>query len=209
MLLVIDNYDSFTYNLVQYLGELGAEPRVVRNDAIEVDEAGAFGATAIVISPGPKTPAEAGICVPLIQRHGATIPILGVCLGHQAIGEAYGGRVVRAPRGVMHGKTSKVRHDGTRLFAGTPSPLEVMRYHSLVVESASLPESLLVTASAVDDPNEIHAVQHRTHPVWGVQFHPESILTQHGKLILTNFLAMAKAWVGGDPVNPLSAKALR
>ncbi len=191
MLLVIDNYDSFTYNLVQYLGELGEDPRVIRNDAIGVDEIGALGATAIVISPGPKTPAEAGICIPLIKKYGATIPILGVCLGHQAIGEAYGGRVVRAPRGVMHGKTSRVTHDGTELFKGVPSPLEVMRYHSLVVESSSLPKSLVVTATAVDDASEIHAVKHASHPVWGVQFHPESILTQHGKLILENFLRMA------------------
>jgi anthranilate synthase component 2 len=191
MLLVIDNYDSFTYNLVQFFGELGVHPRVIRNDAIAVDDIGALGATAIVISPGPKTPAEAGICIPLIRRYGAEIPILGVCLGHQAIGEAYGGKVVRAPRGVMHGKTSMVRHDGSGLFEGIPSPLEVMRYHSLVVESASLPASLRVIATAVDDATEIHAMQHRSHPVWGVQFHPESILTQHGKQILENFLKMA------------------
>jgi anthranilate synthase component 2 len=191
MLLVIDNYDSFTYNLVQYLGELGENPHVIRNDAIGVEEIGALGATAIVISPGPKTPAEAGICIPVIKRYGAEIPILGVCLGHQAIGEAYGGKVVRAPRGVMHGKTSKVKHDGTGLFEGIPSPLEVMRYHSLVVEAASLPGSLQVTATAVDDATEIHAMRHRTHPVWGVQFHPESILTQHGKAILRNFLELA------------------
>src|SRR5579863_5660184 len=190
MLLVIDNYDSFTYNLVQYLGELGETPQVIRNDAISVEAVGALGATAIVISPGPKTPAEAGICIPLIRCYGGEIPILGVCLGHQAIGEAYGGKVVRAPRGVMHGKTSNVRHDGTGLFEGIPSPLEVMRYHSLVVESASLPPELRVTACAVDDSSEIHAMQHRTKPVWGVQFHPESILTQHGKRILQNFLRM-------------------
>jgi anthranilate synthase component II len=202
MLLVIDNYDSFTYNLVQYLGELGENPRVVRNDAIGVDDVAALGAAAIVISPGPKTPAEAGICIPLIQRYGAEIPILGVCLGHQAIGEAYGGKVVRAPRGVMHGKTSRVSHDGSGLFEGIPSPLEVMRYHSLVVDAASLPNVLRVTAAAVDDPTEIHAVQHVTHPVWGVQFHPESILTQHGKGILQNFLRMAVP-------KPISSKALR
>jgi len=190
MLLVIDNYDSFTYNLVQYLGELGASPRVIRNDALAGEDVGALGATAIVISPGPKTPAEAGICLPLIRRYGSTIPILGVCLGHQAIGEAYGGKVVRAPRGVMHGKTSMVSHDGTGLFDGIPSPLEVMRYHSLVVEAASLPESLQVTATAVDDPTEIHAIRHKSHPVWGVQFHPESILTQHGQQILQNFLRL-------------------
>jgi anthranilate synthase component II len=192
VLLVIDNYDSFTYNLVQYLGELGADPRVVRNDAIAVEDIAALGPTAIVISPGPKTPTEAGICLPLIRRYGATIPILGVCLGHQSIGEAYGGKVVRAPRGVMHGKTSNVVHHGTGLFEGIPSPLEVMRYHSLVVEAESLPASLEVTATAVDDPTEIHAVRHRSHPVWGVQFHPESILTQHGKRILENCLGMAR-----------------
>jgi anthranilate synthase component II len=191
MLLVIDNYDSFTYNLVQYLGELGENPRVVRNDEIAVDDIGALAPTAIVISPGPKTPAEAGICIPVIKRYGAEIPMLGVCLGHQAIGEAYGGRVIRAPRGVMHGKTSKIRHDGTGLFSSIPSPLEVMRYHSLVVEASSLPESLQVTATAVDDGTEIHALRHVSHPVWGVQFHPESILTQHGQRILRNFLAIA------------------
>jgi len=203
MLLVIDNYDSFTYNLVQYLGELGENPHVIRNDAMRVEEIATLEPSAIVISPGPKTPAEAGICIPLIQRYGATIPILGVCLGHQSIGEAYGGKVVRAPRGVMHGKTSKVAHDGTGLFEEVPSPLEVMRYHSLVVESASLPASLIVTAVAVDDRGEIHAIRHATHPVWGVQFHPESILTQHGKRILQNFLTMAASQ------NPISSKALR
>ncbi len=201
MLLVIDNYDSFTYNLVQYLGELGENPHVIRNDAIGVEEVGALSPAAIVISPGPKTPAEAGICIPLIQRYGAEIPILGVCLGHQAIGEAYGGKVVRAPRGVMHGKTSPVQHDGTDLFVGIPSPLDVMRYHSLVVEAASLPASLEVTATAVDDATEIHGIRHRSHPVWGVQFHPESILTGHGKQILKNFLILA--------ANRLPAKALR
>ena len=193
VLLVLDNYDSFTYNLVQYLGELGERPHVVRNDAIAVEEIAALAPRAIVLSPGPRTPREAGICVAAIQRYGAEIPILGVCLGHQAIGEAYGGRVIRAPRGVMHGKTSKIRHDGRELFAGVPSPLEVMRYHSLVVESGSLPSGLEVTATAVDDPTEIHAMRHRTHPVWGVQFHPESVLTQSGKRILENFLTLATA----------------
>ena len=193
MLLVLDNYDSFTYNLVQYLGELGEHPHVVRNDAIPVEEIERLGPRAIVVSPGPCTPGEAGICVAAIQRYGAEIPILGVCLGHQAIGEAYGGRVIRAPRGVMHGKTSKIRHGSTDLFAGVPSPLEVMRYHSLVVESASMPSCLEVTATAMDDFSEVHAVRHREHPVWGVQFHPESILTQHGKQILQNFLTLAAA----------------
>ena len=190
MLLVLDNYDSFTYNLVQYLGELGADLVVRRNDAITVDEVGALEPDAIVISPGPCAPSQAGISVPLIQRWGSTIPTLGVCLGHQAIGEAYGGKVVRASR-VMHGKCSNVEHDGTGLFEGLPSPLPVMRYHSLIVERESLPGELEVVAVAADDPNEIHAVRHRTHPVWGVQFHPESILTTGGKSMLANFLAMA------------------
>jgi anthranilate synthase component II len=192
MILVIDNYDSFTYNLVQYLGELGERPTVYRNDALDVDAVGALRPRAIVISPGPKTPAEAGISIPLIRRWGPEIPILGVCLGHQAIGEAYGGRVVRARR-VMHGKRSGILHDGTGLFEGLSSPLEVMRYHSLVVEAASLPKELTVLARAADDPSEIHAVRHREHPVWGVQFHPESILTTGGKGILANFLTIAGA----------------
>ncbi|HET7456604.1 MAG TPA: aminodeoxychorismate/anthranilate synthase component II [Gemmatimonadaceae bacterium] len=191
MLLVIDNYDSFTYNLVQYLGELGEEPVVRRNDEITVDEVGAMRPEAIVLSPGPCTPAEAGVTVPVIRRWGATIPTLGVCLGHQAIGEAYGGRVVRAGR-VMHGKTSAIRHDGDPLFDGLPSPLTVMRYHSLIVERESLPDDLVVTAVASDDATEIHAMRHREHPVWGVQFHPESILTDGGKRILQNFLVLAR-----------------
>jgi len=193
MLLVIDNYDSFTYNLVQYLGELGETLTVRRNDAVSVDEVGALNPSAIVLSPGPKTPAEAGVCIPVIQRWGASIPILGVCLGHQAIGEAYGGRVVRAKR-VMHGKTSKIQHDGTGLFAGLKNPLEVMRYHSLVVERSSIPAELEVTASVPDDPSEIHAMAHRSHPVYGVQFHPESVLTEQGQGLLRNFLGLAKSW---------------
>ena len=187
MLLVIDNYDSFTYNLVQYLGELGADLLVRRNDAIDVDEIGELRPTAIVVSPGPCAPSQAGVSVPVIQRWGSTIPTLGVCLGHQAIGEAYGGRVVRAGR-VMHGKRSDVEHDGTGLFAGLPSPLPVMRYHSLIVERATLPAELEILAVATDDATEIHALRHRTHPVWGVQFHPESILTEHGHAMLKNFL---------------------
>jgi anthranilate synthase component 2 len=190
MLLVLDNYDSFTYNLVQYLGELGEEIVVHRNDALSVEDIGAVQPSAVVISPGPCTPAEAGISVPLIRKWGASIPILGVCLGHQAIAEAYGGRVVRARR-VMHGKTSSVDHNGEGVFTGLPSPLEVMRYHSLVAERASLPSELEIVAVASDDPDEIHAVRHREHPVWGVQFHPESIMTQQGKAILANFLALA------------------
>ena len=189
VLLVLDNYDSFTYNLVQYLGELGQYPVVKRNDEISVDDIGTMGVTRLVISPGPCTPSEAGISVAAIRRWGSTVPILGVCLGHQAIGEAYGGKVVRA-RTLMHGKTSRVSHDGKGIFANLPNPLEVMRYHSLVVETASLPDELEVTARATDDSTEIHAVRHRTHPVWGVQFHPESILTQNGKEILRNFLSL-------------------
>jgi anthranilate synthase component II len=192
MILVIDNYDSFTYNLVQYLGELGAEIVVRRNDAVTVAEVGALAPSGIVLSPGPCTPAEAGVTVDVIRAWGESIPILGVCLGHQAIGEAYGGKVVRAARAV-HGKTSRITHDGTGLFAGLPSPLEVGRYHSLVVERDSLPASLEVVATATDDPREIHALRHATHPVWGVQFHPESVLTPNGKQLLRNFLGQLAA----------------
>ncbi|HEX8848473.1 MAG TPA: aminodeoxychorismate/anthranilate synthase component II [Gemmatimonadaceae bacterium] len=191
MILVIDNYDSFTYNLVQYLGELGAVVDVRRNDAIAVEDVGELAPQAIVLSPGPCTPAEAGITVPVIRRWGTTIPILGVCLGHQAIGEAYGGRVVRAKR-VMHGKTSLITHDRAGVFAGLPAPLEVMRYHSLVIEPESLPATLVPVARAIDAPEEIHAVRHVEHPVHGVQFHPESILTQEGKRMLENFLELAR-----------------
>jgi len=191
MLLVLDNYDSFTYNLVQYLGELGEKPVVKRNDEISVEDIGTMGVTRMVISPGPCTPTEAGITVSAIRRWGKTIPTLGVCLGHQAIGEAYGGKVVRA-KTLMHGKTSRITHDGNGLFANVPDPLEVMRYHSLVVETDSLPAELEVVARSKDDPTEIHAMKHRQHPVWGVQFHPESILTQNGKDILRNFLMLAR-----------------
>ena len=188
MLLVIDNYDSFTYNLVQYLGELGAEVVVRRNDAVTVGEVGRMAPAGIVLSPGPCAPAQAGVTVDVIRAWGEHIPTLGVCLGHQAIGEAYGGRVVRAARAV-HGKSSRVDHDGTGLFAGLPTPLEVGRYHSLVVERESLPDALEVVATATDDPTEIHALRHASHPVWGVQFHPESVLTPDGKQLLRNFLA--------------------
>ncbi|GDX87227.1 glutamine amidotransferase [Gemmatimonadota bacterium] len=209
MILVVDNYDSFTYNLVQYLGELGEELRVERNDAITVDEVQRLSPEAIVLSPGPRTPADAGICVPLIRQLGPTVPILGVCLGHQAIGAAYGGKVIRAPRGVMHGKTSLVRHDGSGLFEGLPSPLRVMRYHSLVVERASLPAALEVTATAVDDDLEIHGMRHRTHPVWGVQFHPESVLTERGKDLLANFLKQVRLPAGVGAREPGSAAGQR
>ena len=191
MILVIDNYDSFTYNLVQYLGELGADLDVRRNDAITVDEIGVLAPAAIILSPGPCAPAQAGVTVETVRRWGPTIPILGVCLGHQAIGEAYGGRVVRAGQ-VMHGKTSDVVHNGSGLFAGLPSPFQAMRYHSLVVEYASLPDALEVVAHSAQDPTEIQAIRHRQHPVLGVQFHPESIKTEHGKLILRNFLQFAQ-----------------
>ena len=187
MILILDNYDSFTWNLVQYLGEMGETLDVRRNDALSVAAVGALAPEAIVLSPGPCTPSEAGITVPVIQRYGATVPILGVCLGHQAIGEAYGGEVVRAGR-VMHGKTSDLVHDGTDLFAGLPSPMRVMRYHSLVIEPSTLPDSLEVTARATDSADEIHALRHREHPVWGVQFHPESILTDHGLRMIENWL---------------------
>ncbi len=190
MILVIDNYDSFTYNLVQYLGELGGEPCVRRNDAVTVDEVGTLAPKAIVLSPGPGTPADAGVTVPMVKRWGGRIPILGVCLGHQAIGEAYGGKVVRAAR-VMHGKTSRVKHDGSGLFAGLPQSLEVMRYHSLVVERASLPATLTVNAATEGDDTEIQAMRHAEYPVWGVQFHPESVFTEHGKDLLRNFIKLA------------------
>jgi anthranilate synthase component II len=190
MILVIDNYDSFTYNLVQYLGELGADVVVHRNDAVAVDDVGAMNPAAIVLSPGPCTPKDAGITVDVIRRWGATIPMLGVCLGHQAIGEAYGGEVVRADR-VMHGKTSEICHEGTGIFAGLPSPMEVMRYHSLIVARRTLPESLEIVAVSKDDPLEVHAVKHREHPVYGVQFHPESVMTPDGKALLRNFLELA------------------
>jgi anthranilate synthase component 2 len=190
MILVIDNYDSFTYNLVQYLGELGGEPMVRRNDEMMIDDVESLSPQAIVISPGPGRPADAGITVPLVQRWGSSIPMLGVCLGHQAIAEAFGGKVVSAPK-LMHGKTSSIMHEGKALFRGIPSPLEVMRYHSLIVERASLPETLEVLAWSEDDNSEIHAMRHLEHPVWGVQFHPESVMTEHGKDILRNFLSLA------------------
>ncbi|HQR09867.1 MAG TPA: aminodeoxychorismate/anthranilate synthase component II [Casimicrobiaceae bacterium] len=185
MLLMIDNYDSFTYNLVQYLGELGADVQVYRNDAITVEEVARLAPAQIVVSPGPCTPNEAGISVPLIRRFAGEIPILGVCLGHQAIGQAFGGRIVRAQR-VMHGKLSPVMHDGKGVFAGLPAPFAVTRYHSLAIERSSLDADLVVTATA--DDGEIMGVRHRRFAVEGVQFHPEAILTEHGKRLLGNFL---------------------
>jgi anthranilate synthase component 2 len=185
MLLLIDNYDSFTYNLAQYLGELGAEVRVERNDRISVDEIEKLQPQRIVISPGPCTPNEAGISLEVIRRLSGRMPILGVCLGHQSIGQAFGGKVVRAKK-VKHGKTSKIFHDEAGLFRGMSNPFEATRYHSLVVED--LPAALQVTAKTWDE--EIMAIQHRELPVYGVQFHPESILTLEGKQLLRNFLEM-------------------
>ena len=192
MLLVLDNYDSFTYNLVQYAGELGADPVVYRNDALTPDAALALRPAAIVISPGPCTPTEAGISVPLVRAAAGRVPLLGVCLGHQAIGEAFGGRVVRADR-LMHGKTTMIAHTGHPLFHEVPSPFEVMRYHSLVVSPDRLPRELQITAWSSDRApgQEIMALCHRSMPVYGVQFHPESIATIEGKRILSNFLALA------------------
>ena len=194
MLFILDNYDSFTYNLVQLFGELGQEPVVYRNDALTVAEVLALKPRAAVLSPGPCTPRDAGILVPLVQALAGKIPILGVCLGHQAIGEAFGGRVVRADR-LMHGKTCQVIHEKDELFEGIPSPVTGMRYHSLVVEPASLPKELVITAWSADRPKdaEIMAMKHRTHPIYGVQFHPESIGTEHGKQLLENFLGVARA----------------
>jgi len=189
MLLLIDNYDSFTYNLVQYLGELGADVHVHRNDAIGIEQIAAWEPSAIVISPGPCTPNEAGISVPLIQRFAGRIPILGVCLGHQAIGQAFGGKIVRAGR-VMHGKVSPVTHDGRGVFAELPSPFTATRYHSLAIERATMPACLAITATA--DDGEVMGVRHREWPVEGVQFHPEAILTEHGHALLRNFLESAK-----------------
>jgi anthranilate synthase/aminodeoxychorismate synthase-like glutamine amidotransferase len=185
MILVIDNYDSFTYNLVQYLGELGAELRVVRNDAMSADEVVAMHPERLVISPGPGTPDDAGVSLEVIRRLGATTPILGVCLGHQSIGQAYGATVARA-QSQMHGKTSQIRHDNAGVFAGLPNPFTATRYHSLAVLKDTVPPDLEVTAWSED--GEIMGMRHRRHPVEGVQFHPESILTVEGKKLLENFL---------------------
>ncbi|WP_374557199.1 aminodeoxychorismate/anthranilate synthase component II [Thermomonas sp.] len=190
MLLMLDNYDSFTFNLVQYLQELGADVRVERNDALTVEQIERLAPQRIVISPGPCTPNEAGVSLALIERLGPTTPIFGVCLGHQAMGQAYGGDVVRAGR-IMHGKTSNIRHEGKGVFAGLPDAFEATRYHSLVVDKATLPDCLEVTAwteNTDGSVEEIMGLRHREHPVEGVQFHPESILTQHGHALLRNFL---------------------
>jgi len=190
VLLMIDNYDSFTWNLVQYLQTLGAQVKVVRNDELSVAQIEALSPERIVISPGPCTPNEAGVSLDVIRTLGASIPILGVCLGHQSLGQAYGGEVVRAGR-IMHGKTSHIRHEGRGVFAGLPDGYQATRYHSLVVDKDSLPECLEVTAWSENDDGsieEIMGLRHRQHPVEGVQFHPESILTEHGHALLKNFL---------------------
>lgn len=194
MLLMIDNYDSFTYNLVQYLGELGAQVQVYRNDAVSLDEIAALQPQGIVISPGPCTPDEAGISLGLVERFAGEIPIFGVCLGYQAIGQAFGGTVVRA-RQVMHGKVSSIHHEGKGVFQDLPSPFEATRYHSLIVAKEDLPECLEVTAWTETDgkQDEIMGFRHRELPVEGVQFHPEAILTQHGHELLNNFLSAVKS----------------
>ncbi len=188
MILVIDNYDSFTYNLVHYLAELGAEMEIRRNDTLTVTEALSLKPQALLLSPGPCTPNEAGICLDLIAAAPVDLPILGVCLGHQAIGQAFGGQVIRA-KTLMHGKTSQVTHSGTGLFEGVPSPFTAARYHSLAVRLESLPESLVATAWTED--GEIMGMAHRTRPIHGVQFHPESYATEHGHRLLANFLRLA------------------
>ena len=189
MILMIDNYDSFTYNLVQYLGELGQEIRVYRNDAITVEGIKRLKPSQIVISPGPGNPKEAGISMEVIRRLGPEIPVLGVCLGHQCIGEVYGGNVVGAAR-LMHGKTSLIRHNGKGIFKGLDNPFIATRYHSLLVERKSFPKELLITAETKE--KEVMGLQHKKNPIFGVQFHPESILTQGGKEILKNFLALTR-----------------
>ncbi len=189
MILLIDNYDSFTFNLVHFLGDLGVRCTVRRNDAISAEEALALAPEAIVLSPGPCTPDDAGICLDLIAAAAGRVPVLGVCLGHQAIGQAFGGQVVRGDK-PMHGKLSAVGHDGTDLFAGLPSPFQATRYHSLVVEPGTLPDTLVPTAWTED--GVIMGLRHRTLPLFGVQFHPESIASEHGHAILANFLALAR-----------------
>lgn len=187
MLLMLDNYDSFTYNLVQYFGELGEEVRVLRNDQTTVAEIAALGPARICVSPGPCSPTEAGISVELIQHFAGKLPILGVCLGHQAIGAAFGGDIVRAKQ-IMHGKVSSITHQGTDVFAGLPSPFDVTRYHSLAIKRETLPDCLEITAQT--DDGEIMGVRHKTMQIFGVQFHPESVLSEHGHALLKNFLAI-------------------
>jgi anthranilate synthase/aminodeoxychorismate synthase-like glutamine amidotransferase len=191
VVLVIDNYDSFTYNLVQYLWELGAEVVVRRNDGVKLEQIEALGPERILLSPGPCTPNEAGICVAAIRHFAGKLPIFGVCLGHQAIGAAFGSKVVRA-KTLMHGKTSAIEHDGKSIFRSVPAPFTATRYHSLVVDEATLPDALVGTAHALDPNGDrvLMGVRHRTQPIEGVQFHPESVLTEHGKVMIRNFLAM-------------------
>lgn len=189
MILMIDNYDSFTYNLVHYLGELGEKVLVFRNDKITIEDAGKLNPDMVVISPGPCTPKEAGISVDLIKEFAGRIPILGVCLGHQSIGYAFGGNIVRAKR-LLHGKTSQIYHDGKSIYEGVPMPFEATRYHSLLVEGSSLPDELEMTAWTDED--EIMGIRHKEYLIEGVQFHPESILTKHGKDLLRNFIRIAK-----------------
>ncbi len=197
MLLLIDNYDSFTWNLVQYLGDLGAPVEVQRNDQLSVDQALALAPKAIVISPGPCDPDRAGICLPLIKAAAGKIPLLGVCLGHQAIGQAFGGKVIRAPM-PMHGKMDMIHHTGEDLFTNVPSPFKATRYHSLIVERQSLPDCLKITGETAD--GLIMALSHKTHPIFGVQFHPESIASEHGHDLLANFLSLS-----GIPVQKKAA----
>jgi anthranilate synthase component II len=206
MIVLIDNYDSFTFNLFHYLGGLGADVVVHRNDKVTVDAVMAMGPDAIVLSPGPRTPNDAGICLELIAKASATVPLLGVCLGHQAIGQAFGGDVVRAPRQV-HGKLSEIRHKGGGVFRGINGPFKATRYHSLVVERASLPKDLVVTAET--DDGLIMGLAHQTLPVHGVQFHPESIASEHGHLMLRNFLDIAAAWNATTSRRPLDIRASR
>jgi anthranilate synthase/aminodeoxychorismate synthase-like glutamine amidotransferase len=194
MILLLDNYDSFTYNLYQYLCELGAEVEVVRNDKTTVEEIDLMAPERIVVSPGPKTPSDAGISLDLVRHFGSRIPVLGVCLGHQCVGQAYGGTIVSAGE-IMHGKTSLINHDGRGVFSGLPSPFEAIRYHSLAIDRAEVPDDLEV--SAWTDNGVIMGVRHRSHPVEGVQFHPESIKTEHGKKLLSNFLEMPLLGTGG------------
>jgi anthranilate synthase component II len=206
MIVLIDNYDSFTFNLFHYLGGLGADLVVHRNDKITVDAVMAMDPDAIVLSPGPRTPSDAGICLELIAKASATVPLLGVCLGHQAIGQAFGGEVVRAPRQV-HGKLSEIRHKGGGIFRGINGPFKATRYHSLVVERTSLPEDLVVTAET--DDQLIMGLAHQTLPVHGVQFHPESIASEHGHLMLRNFLDIAAAWNAAASRRAVDVRASR
>ena len=201
MLLMIDNYDSFTFNLVQYLGELGEDVRVVRNDELSVAEIGAAGATRLVLSPGPCTPNEAGVCLEVLEKLSGAMPIFGVCLGHQSIGQAFGGKVIRAKK-IMHGKTSMIHHTGKGVFVGLPNPFEATRYHSLVVERESLPDCLEITAWTLDESGEVDEImglRHKTLPVEGVQFHPESVLTPAGPTIARNFVDIARRFATPRP----------